>query len=186
MSETLLEELKVPAATLEASNFARRYEGLYLLGAYSTSQEAGDDQWAFHTMGRGKRPSELRLGVVSAEIEARRQRFVMRVEKTDRNPFAGRISVGRAPNNDIVLRHPSVSKLHAQFVTEPTSDHLTLVDVGSRNGTLHNRQPLAADEPRSVRSGDRVRFGDMVCELLRAELLYHQLRMLYPRLSRDS
>jgi hypothetical protein len=36
----------------------------------------------------------------------------MRVEKTDRNMWKSRISVGRATNNDLIIRHDSVSKLH--------------------------------------------------------------------------
>ncbi len=185
MTETLLDQLRQHASTQNSAGFAGRHAGLYLLGAYATSVEAGDDQWAFQTVGRGKRPSELSLDAVATEIEAKRDRFLKRIEKTDRNPFGGYISVGRATNNDVVLRHTSVSKLHAHFVTEPTSNHLSLMDVGAKNGTFLNREPILADEPHSVRSGDRIRFGDVVCELMNAELLYYQLRMLYPRISLD-
>jgi pSer/pThr/pTyr-binding forkhead associated (FHA) protein len=44
------------------------------------------------------------------------------------------IMVGRAPNNDIVLNHPSVSKVHAYFVQRDL--RWSVHDQGSTNGTF--------------------------------------------------
>jgi hypothetical protein len=51
--------------------------------------------------------------------------------------FSERISVGRARNNDVVLRHESVSKFHA-WIARDESDAYYVADASSRNGTSLN------------------------------------------------
>src|SRR5579883_107672 len=58
---------------------------------------------------------------------------VVFLEKTDRNPFAHMITVGRAMNNDVVLADSTVSKVHAYFTRTPGGWMLT--DQHSTNGT---------------------------------------------------
>ena len=72
----------------------------------------------------------------------------------------GQISLGRAPNNDLVLRHPSVSKFHASL--EPGDDGtVKIVDTASTNHTSVNGVPLESRVPVLARSGDRLHFGDV-------------------------
>jgi hypothetical protein len=74
-------------------------------------------------------------------------------------PFAERISVGRALNNDIVLRHKSVSKFHAWF--ECDEDHgFYLADARSTNTTTVNAV-LVGSGPVKLHDGDEVRFGEV-------------------------
>ncbi|MGH7440542.1 MAG: FHA domain-containing protein [Polyangiaceae bacterium] len=69
-----------------------------------------------------------------------------------------RVSLGRAPNNGVVLRDPSVSKFHAWL--EPTDDgSVKIIDPGSTNGTSVNEVPLQTRVPVEARSRDRIRFG---------------------------
>jgi hypothetical protein len=71
---------------------------------------------------------------LSLAVGLRMESPVHLLRKTDRNPFAGMITVGRAPNNDVVVAHTSVSKFHAYF--RPKRGHeLSIFDVGSTNGT---------------------------------------------------
>lgn len=65
-----------------------------------------------------------------------------------------RITIGRAPDNMIQIRDPSVSGQHAQLVLIEQSYHLH--DLGSTNGTWVNDQLVT--EVR-LREGDRIRFG---------------------------
>lgn len=79
------------------------------------------------------------------------------VEKSPRNPFGDMITIGRAPNNDVVLHLSSVSKLHAYFRREGTK--WVLRDKGSSNGTFVNGARLVTEEPCVVEDGAFVLFG---------------------------
>lgn len=86
-----------------------------------------------------------------------------------------RISVGRARNKDLVLRHASVSKFHAWFHTEPNGE-FRLTDAGSKNLTRVNGEPLPPREQKRVEPGDRLRFGSVECAVCSAEVLWSATR----------
>lgn len=56
-----------------------------------------------------------------------------------------------------------VSRIHAAI--ERSDDVLTLIDMGSSNGTHLNGQRLRPDQPRVLRDGDEVRFGKLVVHI---------------------
>jgi hypothetical protein len=88
-------------------------------------------------------------------------------------PFEDRVSVGRARNNDIVLRDESVSKFHAWF---EKNDNMVLyvADAGSTNATLLNGRPLSRT-PETARSGDEIRFGNISTTLCQPETFWEAL-----------
>lgn len=90
--------------------------------------------------------------------------------------FGDRISIGRALNKDIVLRHASISKFHAYFQAG-ASDRCTLADAGSKNGTLVNGVRLKPKESVEVVSGDQVVFGSIPTIVLDARTLWRVLRV---------
>jgi FHA domain-containing protein len=72
--------------------------------------------------------------------------------------FMARISVGRAPNKDIVLRHASISKFHAWFEMSAEAT-LCVCDAGSTNLTHVNGRPVEPRATVAVDAGDEIRFG---------------------------
>lgn len=69
-----------------------------------------------------------------------------------------RISIGRAPTNQIVLAHDNqVSGNHAEI--NPTGQGYTLTDLGSTNGTFVNDLRLAPHVPYVLKLQDRIRIG---------------------------
>ncbi|GAB4510674.1 MAG: FHA domain-containing protein [Anaerolineae bacterium] len=56
-----------------------------------------------------------------------------------------------------------VSRIHAAI--ERSDDVLTLIDMGSSNGTHLNGQRLIPDQPRVLRDGDEIRFGKLVTNI---------------------
>jgi hypothetical protein len=94
--------------------------------------------------------------------------------KTPGNPFTDRISLGRAPNCDLVLNDPSVSKLHAHFRDQ--DGVLRVSDVGSQNGTRLNGIALEPHVQTIVQLGDQLQFGALNARLMDAGMLWDAVR----------
>jgi hypothetical protein len=89
------------------------------------------------------------------------------VQRCRTNPFVDTVTVGRAPNNDVVLAYPCVSKFHAFF--RAGSEGLSLVDAGSTNGTHVDETRLLPATPRLLqpeRASAAIRFGTIGCVLV--------------------
>jgi hypothetical protein len=56
-----------------------------------------------------------------------------------------------------------VSRIHAAIYRN--EDTLTLIDMGSANGTHLNGQRLVPDQPRILRDGDEIRLGKLVAHI---------------------
>ena len=72
---------------------------------------------------------------------------------------AGAISIGRTPDNKIVVTHPQVSAKHAQIINQ--GGQLFLEDLGSGNGTFVRGQRLAKGQRVPVQNGEKVYIGPM-------------------------
>lgn len=75
-------------------------------------------------------------------------------------PGGRRMNVGRVADNDLLLNHGSVSKVHAALVMNRDGT-LLVADTGSTNGTYINGRRIAYGESRQLESGDVVGFGDV-------------------------
>jgi pSer/pThr/pTyr-binding forkhead associated (FHA) protein len=64
-------------------------------------------------------------------------------------------SIGRLPENDLVLAHPYVSRRHAEIVLD--NGAAFIVDQRSRHGTFVNGKPAAARQ--AIGENDTVHFG---------------------------
>ena len=85
------------------------------------------------------------------------------------------LTVGRQPSCDLVINDPSVSKEHARLCWHGRTAACTVVDLGSRNGTLLNGHPLESHKEFYVRDGDLVRFGHADFAYLTAKSLFDRL-----------
>ena len=70
----------------------------------------------------------------------------------------GSLVIGRETGNDVRLRHPQVSRLHARI--EGGDGRWTITDEASTNGTFVNDRPLQGRA--DLRDGDRVRIADFL------------------------
>lgn len=84
-------------------------------------------------------------------------REVYPIAKRPGAAFADRIGAGRAPNADISVPLPQISKYHA-FFSENGGDW-TITDAGSKNGTFLDNKRLPAKEPFPIADGAEVKLG---------------------------
>ncbi len=66
------------------------------------------------------------------------------------------VTIGRSRQCDIVLDDPNVSRRHAEV--QPRGGAWIVTDLGSTNGTLVNRRPIA--EPAQLSGGDEIEIGN--------------------------
>lgn len=97
---------------------------------------------------------------------------VVPIRKRADGSFLQHVSVGRARNHDIVLRHRSVSKFHAWFEL-PDSSRLLVKDSESRNHTFVDGQQVV--NRVEVQPGQVVRFGSVEARVCTGESLWRAL-----------
>ena len=166
------------AAKSGAGDFANRFPNPMLVVRKRTADtthlaHATDLDWkqgtragGFNTQRNG--PGERRSATPSSAIG---EASVEPVAKSTRNPFDGMITIGRAPNNDIILHLSSVSKLHGYFRREGTK--WLLQDKGSSNGTIVNGARLKPEEACALDDGAHVLFGPDADCLFKLPLSLH-------------
>jgi hypothetical protein len=71
-----------------------------------------------------------------------------------------RLSVGRTPESNLTLDHPSVSKIHASLFLN-AQNQLLVADTGSSNGTFVNGQRMAYGKAQPISASDTVKFGNV-------------------------
>jgi len=76
--------------------------------------------------------------------------------------FWDHVTLGRSASADIVIDDPAISGVHANFVEPRGQLPMSLIDVGSSNGTFLNRVPLQPHAAVRLSAGDCVRFGQTV------------------------
>lgn len=80
--------------------------------------------------------------------------------------LGGSLSVGRTPENDLVLPSPSISKAHARLMVK--RGECFLVDLGSTNGTFLNGARIK--ETRRVGEEDEISIGEFSLRLRKERL----------------
>jgi hypothetical protein len=85
------------------------------------------------------------------------------------------LTVGRLPDCDLVVDDPSVSKRHAVLRWDNVARRCTVLDLGSRNGTMINGD-YVRDPNTMVSDGDMLSFGDAEFCFLENHTLLAMLR----------
>lgn len=98
--------------------------------------------------------------------------------KREGSPYSDRISIGRAPNVDVIIHSRFVSKLHAHVLLAE-NERLTVTDLDSQNGTFINGARLSPRARKPISNGDILSFGQVHCELATSDVLYYALRRKY-------
>ncbi len=83
------------------------------------------------------------------------------------------ITLGRAPDNDVVVPDVSISRFHA-FVKQSASGSWLMQDAGSTNGTTVNGHSVPRQghgPPAELSTGDDVRLGQVELTFLDTEAL---------------
>jgi len=145
----------IEAASLPLPEFTRQYPNGFLI---EQSRHLFDKNIIvkFDTDVTNDRHS---LEVLQRDIGRKKTLDLRVIEINTKSPLSGRISIGRSPNNDIVLHSKLVSKSHASLHVAPTQKCCYLVDVGSTNGTFINSQQLTPHQEYRLADGDEISFG---------------------------
>ena len=99
---------------------------------------------------------------------------VIPLKKTNRNPFASMITLGRANNNDVLFPFNSVSKVHAYLTW---TKGWTLTDQRATNGTLVNGAPLPQGGSMPLEDGACISLGpEVLLRFFLPEGFYKALR----------
>jgi diguanylate cyclase (GGDEF)-like protein len=80
---------------------------------------------------------------------------------------SGKVTLGRKPDNDIVIADESASRLHAELEPDAAAGTLTIRDLGSTNGTYVNRERLNGPLPLNI--DDQIRIGQHTLTVGRRE-----------------
>jgi hypothetical protein len=108
-----------------------------------------------------------------AQLMAKHAYFAVPLRKREGSDtvLMGHISVGRAHNKDVVLRHASISKFHAWFEVDP-SDDIYMSDAGSTNLSRLNGKTLEPRVRTAVDPGDTLQFGAVEALVCSSETLW--------------
>ncbi|ABN54241.1 FHA domain-containing protein [Acetivibrio thermocellus BC1] len=69
------------------------------------------------------------------------------------------VTVGRNDKNDIVIKDPFISGIHAYIMTE--NGTVRIKDMGSKNGTFVNGVRLNEGEEVPLKDGDNIKIGNV-------------------------
>ncbi len=103
-------------------------------------------------------------------LELRKSTFV--ITREDRAEDAKTLvteglHIGRLTDNDLVLNHPTVSRLHAGI--NQISGRFYIVNLSGSNATTLNGRVIPFDETDAIASGDQIRIGPFLLHIEQAD-----------------
>ena len=87
-------------------------------------------------------------------------------------------TVGRMDTCMLMVKDPSVSKLHARLRWSEKTGACMVRDAGSMNGTFVNAVPLSPHQDFPLNDGDTLSFGDAQFLYLHTDTLHAHLRLI--------
>jgi hypothetical protein len=139
----------------------------------SKTAETSADEHEPTVTGIKSHPAETEMRLIQVLAADRHCAVPLRKRITAEALNPNRVSVGRAPNKDIVLRHESVSKFHAWFEVDESGSFF-VTDAGSKNATWLNGHPIVTPGA-TIRGGDTIRFGTVEATLCSPRVLWRVL-----------
>jgi hypothetical protein len=113
---------------------------------------------------------QLRQGTVrSAVLEARVIEIAKRKDVTEPD----KITIGRSPNNDIVVYNKLVSRKHAYLQVSSEDQSCFVVDAGSSNGTFLNGTQITPHKKYKLTDADEISIGPETKVLFFASKAFH-------------
>jgi hypothetical protein len=110
---------------------------------------------------------DIALQLATTRISIERPQFLLRSVSSE---SAGEVfdiynglTVGREVESGISFDRSEVSRRHATFAVG--ADDVTIMDLGSTNGTLVNGEPLIPRQPMKLSPGDLLQFGSEAVQL---------------------
>ncbi|MEW5847488.1 MAG: FHA domain-containing protein [Myxococcota bacterium] len=170
-----IEEMVPLARAYTEDGFCQRFNHPFILG-----KEVLEEEFVFRTRVATEAsmvgPPPAASSTANGEAPLRIRDWVLPLDKAGASNGSTRIFLGRASNNDLVVPHPTVSKLHAYFSKD--HDKWWLIDVGSSNGTKMNGMRAPTRARVSLNDGDTLVFGKCVFTFVSARRLYELLTHL--------
>ena len=163
---------------LPKDGFVSKFPDPFLVIDYDRGKERSTD---FITISQNE-PGEKRMVGLGSDNERKQKALVAPLTKSDRNTFSTMITLGRASNNDVIVRHESVSKFHAFFRRDPASDSLTVWDAGSTYGTTLEGKKLRQGEAGHLKSGITLMISEVVQATFLSSLDFYDYLKLTGRL----
>lgn len=77
---------------------------------------------------------------------------------------SGKISLGRAVSNDILLEDAAASRHHAEIWADEAQQKLSIVDLDSTNGTFVNHERITGE--CTLKANDMIRIGQIIIDLI--------------------
>ncbi len=167
-----IETLREQALSLPMDSFAA-FVGAPVLVSAPKSPDF-EDEWSFRT-GSYTAVRDEETGVI---FDLGDEHEVRPLKKRADILFKDTILVGRTDSCDVIVRDPSVSKLHARIHIRDDGDHYVVTDAGSSNGTfIDNSRVSPGDQVRLPDAGTLI-LGSRVFHVLTAERLWRLLNKL--------
>ena len=159
--------LAAEARSLRRRKFVKAHPGLFLLARPDDDGNDYDDD------------DEMEFDTVAVPLSGGDQQVVHEWLALPllwpRDAAAGhRLSLGRAPGCDLVIRMSFVSKMHA-YIELGADGALSVGDHRSANGTRHNGRVIEPNERVPLAIGDWLKIGTLSLQLVDAERLHRAL-----------
>ena len=76
----------------------------------------------------------------------------------------GKLSIGRAVTNDIVVEDAAASRHHAELRASESQEAIAIVDLGSTNGTFVNHERISGES--ALKANDVIRIGQVIINVI--------------------
>ncbi|MFZ5986144.1 MAG: FHA domain-containing protein [Bacillota bacterium] len=101
--------------------------------------------------------TNINTGLPYLKLINQRELLDFRVEET--YTLSKSVVIGRQDKNDIVIKDPCISGIHAHIIVR--DEGIFLKDLGSKNGTFINSNRLDNNSKSLLKDGDKIRTGQV-------------------------